>query len=77
MQKWLPLRGDWVLLNQGSLRFQILQILKTKELSISLKNRQLYRDKKVVISGGGDSALDWAIFLSDIASEVTLNPQKK
>ncbi len=26
----------------------------------------------MVISGGGDSALDWAIFLSDIASEVTL-----
>jgi thioredoxin reductase (NADPH) len=32
----------------------------------------MYIDKKVVISGGGDSALDWAIFLSDIASEVTL-----
>ncbi|MGB6268820.1 MAG: NAD(P)/FAD-dependent oxidoreductase, partial [Olleya sp.] len=32
----------------------------------------VYRDKKVVIAGGGDSALDWSIFLSDIASEVTL-----
>ncbi len=26
----------------------------------------------MVISGGGDSALDWSIFLSDVASEVTL-----
>ena len=37
-----------------------------------IKEPELYRDKKVVISGGGDSALDWAIFLSNIASEVTL-----
>jgi thioredoxin reductase (NADPH) len=26
----------------------------------------------VVIAGGGDSALDWSIFLSNVASEVTL-----
>lgn len=37
-----------------------------------IKEPELYRDKKVVISGGGDSALDWAIFLSNIAAEVTL-----
>jgi thioredoxin reductase (NADPH) len=37
-----------------------------------IKEPELYRDKKIVISGGGDSALDWAIFLSNIASEVTL-----
>jgi len=32
----------------------------------------LYRNKRVVISGGGDSALDWAIFLTNVASEVSL-----
>ena len=32
----------------------------------------MYRDKKVVIAGGGDSALDWAIYLTDVASEVSL-----
>ncbi|MGJ8591977.1 MAG: NAD(P)/FAD-dependent oxidoreductase [Aquaticitalea sp.] len=37
-----------------------------------IKEPEVYRNKKVIISGGGDSALDWAIFLSDIASEVTL-----
>lgn len=37
-----------------------------------IKDPQVYRDKRVVISGGGDSALDWSIFLSDIASQVTL-----
>jgi len=37
-----------------------------------IKEPEIYRNKKVVIAGGGDSALDWSIFLSDIASEVTL-----
>ncbi|MDY0088968.1 MAG: NAD(P)/FAD-dependent oxidoreductase [Flavobacteriaceae bacterium] len=37
-----------------------------------IKNPEQFRDKKVVISGGGDSALDWSIFLSDVASELTL-----
>lgn len=37
-----------------------------------IKEPEVYRNKKVIISGGGDSALDWAIFLSRIASEVTL-----
>jgi len=31
-----------------------------------------YRDQKMVIAGGGDSALDWTIFLSDVCSELTL-----
>ena len=37
-----------------------------------IRDQEVYRDKKVVIAGGGDSALDWAIFLTDIASEVSL-----
>ena len=37
-----------------------------------IKDPEVYRNKKVVISGGGDSALDWSIFLSEVASEVTL-----
>lgn len=37
-----------------------------------IKEPEIYRDKKVILSGGGDSALDWTIFLSRIASEVTL-----
>lgn len=38
-----------------------------------IKDPEFYRDKKVVISGGGDSALDWTIFLADgVAREVTL-----
>ncbi|MEL6812092.1 MAG: NAD(P)/FAD-dependent oxidoreductase [Bacteroidota bacterium] len=37
-----------------------------------IRDPELYRDKKVVIAGGGDSALDWSIFLTDVASSVTL-----
>ena len=37
-----------------------------------IKDPEVYRNKKVVIAGGGDSALDWSIFLADVASEVTL-----
>ncbi|MBW8242218.1 NAD(P)/FAD-dependent oxidoreductase [Muricauda oceani] len=37
-----------------------------------IKEPEIYRGKKVLIAGGGDSALDWSIFLADIAKEVTL-----
>ena len=37
-----------------------------------VKEPEQYRGKKIVIAGGGDSALDWSIFLADIAEEVTL-----
>ncbi|MFT6836792.1 MAG: thioredoxin reductase (NADPH) [Sediminicola sp.] len=43
-----------------------------KGVSYIIKDPEVYRDKKVVIAGGGDSALDWAIFLTDVASEVSL-----
>lgn len=41
-------------------------------VSYMVKNPEHYRDRRVVIAGGGDSALDWTVFLSDIAREVTL-----
>ncbi|QWU18529.1 NAD(P)/FAD-dependent oxidoreductase [Paenibacillus sophorae] len=31
-----------------------------------------FKDKKVLITGGGDSAVDWALMLEPIAAEVTL-----
>ena len=37
-----------------------------------IKDPEVYRNKKVLLAGGGDSALDWAIFLAEIASELTL-----
>jgi thioredoxin reductase (NADPH) len=42
-----------------------------------IKDPEVYRNKKIVIAGGGDSALDWTIFLADVASEVTLIHRRK
>ncbi len=43
-----------------------------KGVTYMIKNPEAFRGKKVVLAGGGDSALDWTIFLADIAKEVTL-----
>lgn len=43
-----------------------------KGVEYIIRDPEMYRDKKVVIAGGGDSALDWTIFLTDVAESVTL-----
>ena len=43
-----------------------------KGVEYFVKNPEQFRDKKIVIAGGGDSALDWSIFLAEVAAEVTL-----
>lgn len=35
-------------------------------------SREAYRDKYVVIAGGGDSAVDWALSLSEVAARVSV-----
>lgn len=43
-----------------------------KGVEYIIRDPELYRDKKILIAGGGDSALDWTILLADVAKEVTL-----
>ena len=45
-----------------------------KGVEYIIKDPEIYRGKRCVIAGGGDSALDWAIYLAErkIASEVVL-----
>jgi thioredoxin reductase (NADPH) len=43
-----------------------------KGVEYIIKDPEFYRNKRVVISGGGDSALDWTIFLANVASEIVL-----
>ncbi|NEV94697.1 NAD(P)/FAD-dependent oxidoreductase [Psychroflexus sp. YR1-1] len=45
---------------------------ENKGIHYMVKDPEQFRDKSVVIAGGGDSALDWSIYLADVASEVTL-----
>lgn len=43
-----------------------------KNVHYMVRNPEKFQDQRIVIAGGGDSALDWTIFLSDVAKEVTL-----
>jgi thioredoxin reductase (NADPH) len=43
-----------------------------KQVFYHVKNPEEFSGKRVVICGGGDAALDWAIHFSEIASSVTL-----
>ncbi|MGQ3012881.1 MAG: NAD(P)/FAD-dependent oxidoreductase [Flavobacteriales bacterium] len=49
-----------------------LELFEGKGVEYMVLNPEDFRNKKVVLAGGGDSALDWAIFLADVASELTL-----
>ncbi|API92027.1 MULTISPECIES: NAD(P)/FAD-dependent oxidoreductase [unclassified Virgibacillus] len=43
-----------------------------KNLHYSIGNLSKFKNKNVVVFGGGDSAVDWALMLNDIASNVTI-----
>lgn len=43
-----------------------------KGIDYMIKDPEKYRNKRIVIAGGGDSALDWTLFLKEIAASVTL-----
>lgn len=49
-----------------------IEFYEGKGLDYIIKNPEVYRGKRVVLAGGGDSALDWTIYLADLASEITL-----
>ena len=50
---------------------------ENKGVDYMVKDPNKYKDKRIVIAGGGDSALDWTIFLADIAKEVMLIHRRK
>lgn len=41
-------------------------------ITYMVRDPETFRNKKLVLAGGGDSALDWTIFLADVAAEVSL-----
>ena len=43
-----------------------------KGISYSVKSKEKYRDKDLLIFGGGDSALDWTVELASIAKSIKL-----
>lgn len=51
---------------------QNLEQFEGKGISYMVKDPEHFRNKKLVIAGGGDSALDWTIYLAELAEKVTL-----
>ncbi len=49
-----------------------LEKYEGKGVEYMVKDPDMFADKKLLIAGGGDSALDWTIELSKIAKEITL-----
>lgn len=43
-----------------------------KGVEYIVRDPELYRNKTILIAGGGDSALDWTIYLADIAEKVIM-----
>ena len=41
-------------------------------VAYSVKDKNHYKNKNLIIFGGGDSALDWSVELADIAASITL-----
>ncbi len=50
---------------------------ENKGVDYIIRDPEVYRDKKLVISGGGDSALDWTVYLADLAESITLVHRRK
>ncbi len=49
-----------------------LSFYEGKGVDYIIKDPEKYRNKRLVISGGGDSALDWTLYLADIAQCIYL-----
>jgi len=49
-----------------------LELYEKSHVHYMVKNPERFRDKRIVIAGGGDSALDWTVYLTTVAKEITL-----
>ncbi len=47
-----------------------IETYEGKSVFYMVRRREDFRNKRVVIAGGGDSAVDWALSLSDVAAKV-------
>lgn len=74
-----PVKARTILVTTGAgafrpnrLKVPGLEPLEGRFVHYFVKDKSIFKDKSIVIVGGGDSALDWVLNLHDIASEVSL-----
>ncbi|MEJ0061178.1 MAG: NAD(P)/FAD-dependent oxidoreductase [Terricaulis sp.] len=51
---------------------QNLDAYENESVFYAVRRIEAFRDKRIVIAGGGDSALDWTLALASVAKELTL-----
>lgn len=47
-----------------------IEVYEGKHVHYMVRSRETFKGQKIVIAGGGDSAVDWALSLADIASQI-------
>lgn len=56
----------------NKLKVDGLEAFEGKGVYYFIKDKSVFKDKRLLVVGGGDSAVDWALSMHDIASKVTL-----
>ena len=59
-------------LQPRTLNLDGIEAFDDKQIFYHVKNPEQFINKKIVICGGGDSALDWSLYFADKASSLTL-----
>ena len=54
-----------------------IEKFEEKSIFYNIKDKSIFKNKKIAIAGGGDSAADWAIELSSIAKKVYFIHRRK
>jgi len=49
-----------------------IEAYESKSVHYSVRQMDIFRDRRILIVGGGDSALDWTLNLAPVAAHVTL-----
>lgn len=70
-------RGKKVLISNGGGKFtpkrlEATGVVQQPNILYTVNNIQRFKDKNVVVLGGGDSAADWALMLADLGAKVKL-----